>query len=307
MVVYVLVINDCSGWYNNGMKMRLGTLRLLILLVFFCLFIFLASMAFSVGAKDFLVYFFDVGQGDATLIRLPKGIDILIDAGPSDGAILPPLAKSLGSFDRQIDLLILTHFDKDHAGGAEEILNRYQVSYVLAPKYLGAPLGEAVYNLAKQKNIPTKELRRGDRIVFSDSINLLVLAPDESLVLAKDRNSGGVVFVFEYFDKHLIFPGDIPESVENKIAVTDGENLSADILHVAHHGSNTSTGVLFLSAVSPKQAIISAGRGNPYRHPHPAVLERLESFKVETFRTDLWGTIAYRFKNNSFEFEKVGK
>lgn len=131
--------------------------------------------------------------------------------------------------------------------------------------------------------------------VFTESsvtLDLLSPSPDR-LRIAKDRNDASLVFQVKYGGTTLLFLGDASSSVE---ASLDDWLIHADVLKTAHHGSKTSTSAALLTATSPAAAIISAGENNRYGHPHASVLERLERFRVQVFRTDTDGDILVKSK-----------
>src|SRR5690606_4521212 len=115
-----------------------------------------------------------------------------------------------------------------------------------------------------------------------------------------DFNNGSIVMRLVYGDVEVLLTGDAEASAEHEM-IARGHDLSADILHVGHHGSSTSTSPEFLAAVNPKVAIYSAGKDNPYGHPHAEVIERLHRRGVKIYGTDLHGTIRVTTDGKSFE------
>lgn len=236
------------------------------------------------------VHFLDVGQGDAILIVAPDGRQILVDGGPSPTALLNELGAVLPFWDRSLDLVVLTHPDGDHITGLIPLLDRYRVGQVLdipqsdtareAATWLGQLDRAAVARIYAQ---------RGARIPVGDVL-LTVLHPGpQSLIgTASDDNNNSIVLRLDYGQISLLFAGDAEHDAERAL-IAAGVPLRADILKVGHHGSNGATSAAFVAAVQPRLAVISAGAGNTFGHPHPAVLERLAG--VEVLRTDLHGRI----------------
>ncbi|OIP79393.1 MAG: hypothetical protein AUK21_04195 [Parcubacteria group bacterium CG2_30_48_51] len=242
------------------------------------------------------VYFFDVGQGDAALIRLPRGYDVLIDAGP-DKTIAHKLGKSLPFFDRTLEAVILTHPHADHITGLLEILRRYEVQTVITTgvayespvaTYLQEELTRGSIRIEIVAQPQTLELPtgRGDRIE--------VRYPVESIVgkEVRDVNTASMVVSFTTGGETFLFMGDAYRAQEDELLAA-GSVPRAVVLKVGHHGSVTSTGLDFLDAVQPRYAIISVGSDNPYGHPHAAVLDRLREKGITVVRTDQSGDITF--------------
>lgn len=237
---------------------------------------------FTQSQNPFLeVDFFDVGQGDAIFIEAPNGNQILIDGGPGD-IILEKLGEELSFHDRSIDLIILTHPEADHINGLIEVLKNYQVEHIL---YTGVVRDTSAYKewskLISEKSIPLTIAQAGQVIYLSPQIKLYILWPFQDLSgqRLKNNNNASVVVQLVYGQAEFLFTGDIEKETEREL-VTRGIDLTSDVLKVPHHGSKTSTTQEFLSKVNPKVAVISAGRKNPYGHPHSSVLERLKDVKV---------------------------
>lgn len=237
------------------------------------------------------VSFIDVGQGDAILIETPNGNDILIDGGP-DRSILRQLPKEMGILDRTIDLVIATHPDKDHIAGLASVLDRYQVqAYMDSGVQHDSPyvdaLGDAV---ASEFGIETYLARRSARIHVGGGAYMDVLYPDRDITHL-ESNTGSIVARLVYGNVSFMLTGDAPDTVEEYVVALDGEALKSTVLKAGHHGSKTSTSDLWLTAVQPEIAIVSAGKDNSYGHPSPEVIERLKKFDVDILSTIQEGTI----------------
>jgi beta-lactamase superfamily II metal-dependent hydrolase len=135
------------------------------------------------------------------------------------------------------------------------------------------------------------QVRTGTAIPFDPAIRLDVLGPEDRFVQdPNDRNNASIVIKMTYGQVSFLFTGDA-ESQEEQIILAGGADLRSTVLKVGHHGSRTSTNEPFLDAVSPQIAVISAGEGNRYGHPHQEVLDRLNRAGVQVYRTDLNGTV----------------
>jgi competence protein ComEC len=260
------------------------------------LLLFLAVLALLIWSAVFLqtggrlhVSFFDVGQGDAIFIRTPEDQKILIDGGP-DNTVLYKLGTVLPFYDKEIDLVILTHPHADHLTGLLEVLKNYQVDQILttgtvhtSPEYI------QWLELIRENNIPCKIAQAG-QVINLEKAKMEILYPFEVLDGQKvdDLNDSSIVCRLTYGQISFLFTGDISEKIEKEL-IKSGYNLKSTILKVAHQGSSTSSSSQFLQQVNPQIAIILVGKDNRFGHPTGEVLQRLAGFKV--YRTDENGTV----------------
>ena len=259
-------------------------------------------------SHNLIVDFLDVGQGDSAFIETPEGHQILIDGGPTS-AVLEKLARRMPFWDRTIDLVILTHPEKDHMAGVLDVLQRYRVEYFL---WTGVVKNNAenkkLAEILKKAQIPKQNfllaaifspeatkvvtVSAGEKIK-AGNVLIDILYPFEGLEGKELKNSANDTSIVSYlvFGKNsFLFTGDIGASAE-KVLINSGQTGSLDVLKVAHHGSKYSTSDLFLQNVKPKIAVISVGAKNTYGHPTPEVLQRLEKFGIQIKRTDINGDV----------------
>lgn len=240
----------------------------------------------------FHVQFFDVAQGDSTLITTTENQRILIDGGP-DLSLLERLGETLPFFDRRIDLLVLTHPEADHITAFPEVLRRYDVSRVL---FTGvnhkSSHADAFLHALDESDAEMMLADAFHDLDLGDDAVLDILWPRESMLgrTVKKQNNESIVMKLTWRDQSILFTGDIEEKTEDAL-LKAGTDLTADILKVAHHGSKTSSSTGFLLAVAPRLAIISVGRENTYGHPHPSVLARYDRIGIPVKRTDTDGTM----------------
>ncbi len=256
--------------------------------------------------KSLKVVFFDVGQGDSAFIETPEGHQIVIDGGPNS-VLISKLAEQMPFWDKTIDMVILTHPEKDHMTGILSLLERYDVDYFL---WTGISVDNAenkkLAELLEKAETKTQNFllasligANSTKIIFAEpekdflagSVFIDVLHPFEDLSgkQVKNTNDSSVVFKMIFGKNEVLFTGDIGFSVEKKLVESDVD-LSSGVLKVAHHGSKYSTSEEFLSKVNPVSAVISSGK-NSYGHPTPEVIQRLEDIGVEVLRTDQKGDI----------------
>jgi len=250
---------------------------------------------YDLNKSQFLeVNFFNVGQGDAILIETPQRHQILIDGGPSS-VILEKLSKEMPFWDRTIDLIILTHPERDHLAGLIEVLKRYQVENILWTGIVrDTPEYQEWQKLIKEENAKIFIAKSGQKIKWSRTVldHFEVLHPFENLEGQefKDSNNTSVIAKLVFGENSFLFTGDAYKSTEQEL-IDRGVDLNSDVLKVGHHGSKTSSSEEFIKNVSPEIAVISVGKDNTYGHPNPEVLETLKKYGIRILRTDLDGDI----------------
>lgn len=246
------------------------------------------------------IHYIDVGQGDSILVQ-QHGKNMLIDAGTNASA--DSLIKYLHSQSiNRIDYLVLTHPHEDHIGGADAVINNFSIGTIYMTKYTASTKTyRDVIKAMKSKGLKATLPVLGNtfRLGEADCIILGPVNPDP-----EDLNTGSIVLKLTFGSKKFLFTGDAQASNE-KAMINNKYDLSADVLKAGHHGSHTSTCQQFLNAVNPKYAVISAGKGNDYGHPHKETMNRLKAKGIKVYRTDESGTIICTSdgKNISFSCE----
>lgn len=250
------------------------------------------------------VIFFDVGQGDAILIKTPQQHYILIDGGP-DSSVLEKMAAQLPFWQKSIDLMVLTHAHDDHLVGLIDVLKRYEVDYILWNGVAGRSSAfEKWQRLIDSSDAEIKISRAGLRLKANE-FSLDVLYPFYSLegLDFQDANLSSIVMRLVFQENSFLFTGDAYQSIERELvrqqeacqkmsrAWCQMMFLQSDVLKVGHHGSKTSTAEEFVRAVSPEMAVISAGQNNRYGHPHRETLATLGNYDITILRTDTAGDI----------------
>jgi competence protein ComEC len=248
----------------------------------------------------------DVGQGDSLFVVSPGGKTLLIDAGgafggfpgheehngvdPGEEAVSPYL-WSRGF--QKLDVVALTHAHQDHLGGLTAILDNFRVAKLWIGREVTSAALARLEELARARNIAIEHELRGKSFGW-DGIDGDFLwpeiAPEEVAPSAKNNDS--LVLRLRYGRRSILLPGDAEKQVEREIlSENSAEAMHSDVLKIGHHGSKNSTTPEFLAAIQPVLGIISAGEDNPYGHPSPELLERLQNAGVRVLRTDRDGAV----------------
>tara|TARA_B100000131_G_C18121127_1_gene612958 strand:+ start:773 stop:3022 length:2250 start_codon:yes stop_codon:yes gene_type:complete len=238
----------------------------------------------------------DIGQGDATLIKT-NYLSCLIDTGP-------PYDKRLGSITynvllpalryygiRHLDLLIITHFDKDHVGNLKSLLETIPIKTILHNGNLNHYLNNNHITLPSKTK--TQKVCNQNQLNYK-TLQFKFLNPCQQSK-HQNKNNQSLVFKITSHPYSLLFTGDIETPMEYLLVKNNLDDLKSTILKVGHHGSKTSSNKIFLNAINPHHSIISAGKHNRYNHPHPAIISRLKNYG-KTWRTDLSGAIIIKIK-----------
>jgi competence protein ComEC len=238
-----------------------------------------------------------VGQGDATVVRLPGGAVMVVDAGyPGRGSLaVGPFLRRVGV--ATIDILIATHEDADHAGGLAELARAFKVGELWLPsascshrEVMGAvaAVREQGGTVRSASQLPLQ------REFASGSALVTLLGSDRSTNTCGNNDS--IVVRLDFAGRAILLPGDIEEPRERELLADSkwAELLRADVLKLPHHGSATSSTDAFLDAVTPRAAIASVGWKNRFGFPAATVVARLKRREVPIVRTDLAGSVAIR-------------
>jgi len=263
-----------------------------ILIVLLLCNIFFWSIIYNLNQPQLLeVVFFNVGQGDGIFIETPQNYQILIDGGPSS-VVLEKLGQEMSFWDRNIDLLVLTHPEHDHIAGLIEVLKTYEVKNILWTGVLkDTKEFEEWIKLIKDEKADITIAQAGQRIIIPN-IFFEILHPFENLAGQdiKNTNNTSIIIRLVFNDNCFLFTGDASKSIERKV-IDKGLNLDCNVLKVGHHGSKSSTSKELMESVIPELAVISLGKDNKYGHPHAQVLDILNDYGIKILRTDEIGDI----------------
>lgn len=255
----------------------------------------LVALALACGEGDeadtplptFTAHFIDVRQGDAILIEA-NGTVILVDGGKASANVEDYL-QAQGIQD--IDLMVATHPHEDHIEGLIDVLNLYDVHEIWTngqtrDKQFYRDFAAAVtQEVAAGAILREEEIRRG-YVTSLDGLDIAVLHPPS---LTSDTNANSLVLHLTCGTVDILLTGDATKASEGSMVAEAGLLTDVEVLKVGHHGSDTSTGDAFLSAITPEHAVISLGAG--YGHPDQDTLDGLDDHDVTVYRTDLDGTV----------------
>jgi len=253
------------------------------------------------------ITFIDVGQGDAALVRFPRGTTLVVDTGglsplstfDMGDRVVAPVLRAMGV--RRLDVLALTHGDPDHIGGALSIVREFRPRDV----WEGIPVPpfeplRALRMAANAIGARWSNLKRGDQRRIDD-VEISVRHPDvPDWERQRVRNDDSMVLDLRWRDVSVLLTGDIGGAVERALlpAIPPAR---LRIVKIAHHGSLTSSSPDFVRALSPTVAVVSAGRANHFGHPVPEVLDRYRQAGAEVFRTDRDGAVMVETDGRSIE------
>jgi competence protein ComEC len=232
----------------------------------------------------------DVGQGDAIALGFPHGW-WLVDAGPrgpwhdAGESVAVPFFRWAGV--RALDALLVTHMDADHAGGAAAVWRALRPVRVMSPDSAAAAL-------RPRGRAPLERVAAGETLLARPRVTVL-WPPHEAD--GRSRNERSLVLLIDLAGRRVLLTADADSTVEARLAVAPG----VELLKTGHHGARSSSGVLFLSRAAPREAVVSAGRRNPFGHPHEETLARLVAAGARVRRTDLEGAVWYELSASGLE------
>ncbi len=250
------------------------------------------------------IHMIDVGQSESILIIQGKNT-MLIDTGEMFcGKEISDYISNVGI--DHIDILLITHFHKDHVGGVHRIISSFDIGKIIcmdsryfstlqertwyADLNIAQKFNEFFYRRKIKRELPYDENEELKEFSFGDAkITFLCQEKEE-----KNVNNKSIVSRVDFGNFSALLMGDAESEIEEKL-IEIGSDLDVDLLKVGHHGSNTSSTSKFLENVNPEYAIISCGRNNKHSFPKKPVLKRLYKTKdIKIYRTDLMGNIVVK-------------
>ena len=268
--------------------MRKAVRIIAFLMLVVCVFCF--SFRTEPTPAPLQIYFFDVGQGDAMLLRTREG-DVLIDSGSEQSeARLTLRLKQLGV--TELKLAIFTHFDEDHMGGADAILRSFPTQEIwISNVQTETEASRKMVAEAKASGVQPTRVSAGKTFDVG-GLRLMVYHPLDKYPM--DGNEASVVVRLSFGSTSALFMGDAGEEAEELLMQSNArDNLCADLCKLGHHGSSTSSSAEFLSYIHPRYAVISCAAVNLYGHPSGMVLDRLYQNDIEVLCTGWQGEILF--------------
>lgn len=314
---------------KNNFKKILISILMFLGILFIVIYKFQIESVINFGncfkSENLCIYFIDVGQGDATLIKLPDNKYVLIDCGNIDENSKRKFRNFLEDNvfkdnEKVIDYFILTHSDNDHCGSGEYVFNNFQVKNFYRPNQYLSETFDGVDDLKHRKDYNNENLVNcKDNIAYAKTIvastkeeNLSIIYNKAGLEIKniffnyeleflsplnkfyEDSNDYSPIIKLTHKGKKIIFTGDASNKVESEILIQN-KDLKVDVLKTGHHGSKNSSSDRFLFATLPKYVIISCGKNNAYGHPSSQLISRLKIIcdlkEDDIYRTDYLGTI----------------
>lgn len=231
------------------------------------------------------VHYLDVGQGDSIFVELPNNETMLIDAAESyQSENIINYLKNLNY--QKIDYVIGTHPHTDHIGGLKDIINTFEIGKIYMPKVVSTTKTyESLLMAIKDKNLKINTAKAGTSIIDTDALKINILAPNNSTYT--ELNNYSAVTKITYGTTKFLFMGDAEKLSENEIK----EDVTADVIKIGHHGSNTSSSIDFIKKVNAKYGIISVGLNNKYNLPKEETITNWENSGTKIYLTSTNGTI----------------
>jgi len=301
-------------------------------IVFSVMFLILCTAVLavhSIGSDNLKIVACDVGQGDSILMTR-KDIQILIDGGP-DRKVLECLDKNMPFWDRNIEVVILTHPQKDHYMGLIDVFETYRVVYFIAnsldaSSYEYGVLKNKVGGSGAEVIDPTRYRKLRSGLIYLD-----ILYPNSDIITEEtkinpcdestvgngrksehcggvlgeyvtnlDLNEFSIIVLARFKNFTALFTGDMTPSVSDEIAqiLSDKGIDHINYIKIPHHGSKNGLTQKLVNDVAFDAAVISAGKSNPYGHPHKEVLDMLKSKGIRVLRTDVEGNIRIETDGN---------
>ncbi|MBQ7364798.1 MAG: MBL fold metallo-hydrolase [Clostridia bacterium] len=243
------------------------------------------------------VYYIDVGQGDATLIIAPSGEKLLIDAGEDNMA-----SEYLQKHNiTKLDYVMFTHYDSDHIGGGDEVLDLCEVKNVITL--------DCVPHNNMGKKLLEDVAAEGAEVIHPEPGYIFTMGDVKFEILTSftdlpsDSNEKSLCMMMTFGKNKFLFTGDAEDEREAEMIENYGKKLDADVYKAGHHGADNASGEELMALVTPDYAVFSCGEGNKYGHPTPGAIDRIDDYTNILLRTDTMGTIVIYSDGEAITYE----
>ena len=284
MIVFALLLCSCAQYPSEGVTSNEET-----------------KVQTDEKMPTLTVLFGDVGKADFIFLAC-DGEYAVIDTGVKKS--YDYIEKTLLKFGvEKLKYAVGTHPDKDHIGSMAKLIKNFTVEQLyISPRNNNSDEYEKMIKRAGEKNVPIVTSAVGD-VLYIGGATLTTYAPNDALLMLGDDNESSVVQMLEYGDFRLLLMGD-GQLICESVLLNSGYDLTADVIKIAHHGSNKSSTEGFLRTVGAEYAVISAGNDGDEEFPSSAVVEKIKSLGMEIYRTDRDGGIILRTDGVNIEFER---
>ncbi len=295
LVYYAAVGALTASWAQVGDRVRLAAgwakkafapWRLAAALALVTVLVWAAALQMPDGRLH--VYFLDVDEGDAVLIRTPNGRTAVIDGGADPARLLSEVGKRLPFWERSIDLVALSHPHADHAGGLVGVLERYRVGLFVDARTGNAPQYKACMAAVQARGIHHVRAEPGQRFMLDEGVTLEVLYPSPDTT-CESTNDCSMVLRLSMGRASFLFPGDL-EMMGQVALLSEAALPPCLVLKVPHHGSSDALYDAFGERVSPAVAVIQAGPKSA-ADPSPITLLKLRAMGATIWQTRRQGAL----------------
>ncbi|MDE2638515.1 MAG: ComEC/Rec2 family competence protein [Chloroflexota bacterium] len=296
---YLLLIGGAMGyaarppiWHHIQEFVRRHTVVLAVIATSATALILMGAVTISRADGRLQVWLLDIGHSNAVLAQTPGGAQILVDGGRFPARLLTAIGDRLPFYDREIEILAITHPDAWDIAALNSVLERYSVDAVL---YHGQPnrdpTVDSIFERLRQSDTQIVEVKAGYTVEFADGAMLEVLHPQTQPKITDRLNDNALVLRLSYGDASFLLTADLSVEGQRELIAT-GVAMRASVLQIPQHGTARALDDDFLSAVQPQIALLQIDIANRRGDPDPDTLGKLRG--VDLFRTDEIGTIHLR-------------